>query len=112
MLLYIRTHWYPCRNPRECAEQAQLFQEQMRVDLQFGRQQLHVLLNSTPHSITASDATVEQLAQAGFSYREVVGVVRQEWWRRADMPEYKVRMLAFPVTAIRRASELQMVAES
>ena len=41
----------------------------------------------------------------------VVGVVRQEWWRRPDMPEYKVRMLAFPVTAIRRASELQMVAE-
>ncbi|MGH3180615.1 MAG: hypothetical protein ACRDOE_01695 [Streptosporangiaceae bacterium] len=77
MLLYIRTHWYPCRNPQECAEQAQLFQEQMRVDLQFGRQQLYALLNSTPHSITASDATVEQLATAGFSYREVVGAVRQ-----------------------------------
>jgi len=42
---------------------------------------------------------------------KVVGVVRQEWWRRPDVPEYKVRMLAFPVTAIRRASELQMVSE-
>jgi hypothetical protein len=40
---------------------------------------------------------------------KVVGVVRQEWWRRPDMPEYRVRMLAFPITAIRRANELQMV---
>jgi len=40
---------------------------------------------------------------------KIVGVVRQEWWRRPDMPEYRVRMLAFPVTAIRRANELQMV---
>ena len=40
---------------------------------------------------------------------KIVGVVRQEWWRRPDMPEYRVRMLAFPITAIRRANELQMV---
>lgn len=40
---------------------------------------------------------------------KIVGLVRQEWWRCADVPEYKVRMLAFPVTAIRRANELQVV---
>ena len=40
---------------------------------------------------------------------KIVGVVRQEWWRRPDMPEYRVRMLAFPITAIRRASELQTI---
>ena len=40
---------------------------------------------------------------------EIIGVVPQEWWRRVDVPEYKVRMLAFPVTTIRRATELQMV---
>ena len=40
---------------------------------------------------------------------KIVGLVPQEWWRRADTPEYKVRMLAFPITAIRRASELQVV---
>jgi hypothetical protein len=40
---------------------------------------------------------------------KIVGVVLQEWWRHADVPEYKVRMLAFPITAIRRANELQMV---
>ena len=42
---------------------------------------------------------------------KIVGVVRQEWWRRPDMPEYRVRMLAFPITAIRRANELQMVSQ-
>ena len=40
---------------------------------------------------------------------KIVGVVRQEWWRREDMPEYRVRMLAFPITAVRRANELQTV---
>jgi len=40
---------------------------------------------------------------------KIVGLVPAEWWRRADVPEYKVRMLAFPVTAIRRANELQVV---
>jgi hypothetical protein len=40
---------------------------------------------------------------------KIVGIVRQEYWRRADMPEYRVRMLAFPITAVRRANELQMV---
>jgi hypothetical protein len=40
---------------------------------------------------------------------KIVGVVLQEFWRRPDVPEYKVRMLAFPITAIRRAHELQMV---
>ena len=40
---------------------------------------------------------------------KIVSVVPQEWWRRADIPEYKVRMLAFPVTAIRRACELTVV---
>ena len=40
---------------------------------------------------------------------KVVGVVLNEFWRRPDVPEYKVRMLAFPITAIRRASELQTV---
>jgi len=40
---------------------------------------------------------------------KIVGVVLPEWWRNSEVPEYKVRMLAFPVTAIRRASELQMV---
>ena len=39
----------------------------------------------------------------------IVGVVRPEWWRRPDIPEYKVKMLAFPITAIRRANELQPV---
>ena len=83
MLLYIIKRWYPCRNHQECAEQARLFQEQMYVALQVGRQQLHELLGTTPHSITASDLAVEQIAAAGFSYREVVGAVRQgqliEW---------------------------------
>ena len=41
---------------------------------------------------------------------KIVGVVMKEWWRKPDVPEYKVRMLAFPVTAIRRANELQMIA--
>jgi hypothetical protein len=54
--------------------------------------------------ITAADEDMGRLCK-------VVGVVRQEWWRRPDVPEYKVRMLAFPVTAIRRANELQMVSE-
>lgn len=40
---------------------------------------------------------------------KIVGLVPQEWWRQADVPEYKVRMLAFPVTAIRRANELQVL---
>ena len=40
---------------------------------------------------------------------KIVGLVPREWWRRADVPEYKVRMLAFPVTAVRRAHELQVV---
>jgi len=40
---------------------------------------------------------------------KIVGVVPQEWWRRPEIPEYKVRMLAFPITAIRRASELVVV---
>lgn len=40
---------------------------------------------------------------------KVVGVVRPEWWRCPDVPEYRVRMLAFPITAIRRANELQAV---
>ncbi len=83
MLLYIIKRWFPCRNRQECAEQAQLFQEQMLVALQVGGQQLHALLSTTPHSITASDQAVEQIAAAGFSYREVVGAVRQglliEW---------------------------------
>jgi len=39
----------------------------------------------------------------------IVGLVPREWWRCADVPEYKVRMLAFPVTAVRRAHELQVV---
>jgi hypothetical protein len=83
MLLYIIKRWFPCRNRQECAEQARLFQEQMLVALQVGGQQLHALLSTTPHSITASDQAVEQIAAAGFSYREVVGAVRQglliEW---------------------------------
>ena len=41
----------------------------------------------------------------------IVGIVHHEFWRRPDVPEYKVRMLAFPITAIRRAHELQMVDE-
>ncbi len=77
MLLYIFKRWYPCRNRKACAEQARLFQEQLHVALQIGRQQLHELLSTTPHSITASDQAVEQIAAAGFSYREVVGAVRQ-----------------------------------
>ena len=40
---------------------------------------------------------------------KIVGMVPQEWWRRADTPEYKVRMLAFPITAIRRGCELQPI---
>jgi hypothetical protein len=40
---------------------------------------------------------------------KIVGLVPQEWWRRPEVPEYKVRMLAFPVTAIRRANELQVI---
>jgi len=52
--------------------------------------------------ITAADEDSSRLCK-------IVGVVLKEWWRRPDVPEYKVRMLAFPITAIRRASELQMV---
>ena len=52
--------------------------------------------------ITAADEDMGRLCR-------VLGVVRQEYWRRQDVPEYKVRLLAFPVTAIRRANELQMV---
>ena len=40
---------------------------------------------------------------------KIVGVVLHEFWRHPDVPEYKVRMLAFPITAIRRAHELQKV---
>jgi hypothetical protein len=83
MLLYVLKEPYPCRNRRECAELAQLFQGQLHVALQVGERQLRMLLGTTPHSITASDTTVEQIATAGFSYREVVGAVRQgkmiEW---------------------------------
>ena len=39
----------------------------------------------------------------------IVSVVRQEYWRRPDVPEYRVRMLSLPITAVRRATELQMV---
>ena len=42
----------------------------------------------------------------------IVGLVPQEWWRRADVPEYKVQMLAFPVTAVRRPFELQILNQS
>ena len=52
--------------------------------------------------ITAADEDMSRLCK-------VVGVVLKDWWRRPDVPEYKVRMLAFPITAIRRANELQMV---
>src|SRR5207247_10912853 len=52
--------------------------------------------------ITAADEDMSRLCK-------VVGVVLRDWWRRPDVPEYKVRMLAFPITAIRRANELQMV---
>jgi hypothetical protein len=41
---------------------------------------------------------------------KIVAVVHHEYWRCPDVPEYKVRMLAFPITAIRRANELQTVA--
>ena len=52
--------------------------------------------------ITAADEDKSRLCK-------IVGVVLKDWWRRPDVPEYKVRMLAFPITAIRRASELQTV---
>ena len=52
--------------------------------------------------ITVADEEASRLCK-------IIGVVMKEWWRKPDVPEYKVRMLAFPVTAIRRASELQMV---
>jgi hypothetical protein len=42
---------------------------------------------------------------------KIIGTVRQVWWRRADTPEYKVKLLAFPIIAIRRASELQLVSQ-
>lgn len=106
MLLYVRKHWFPCRDPQGCAEQARLFQEQMRVALLFGRQQLHLLLNSTPHSITASDTTVEQLAAAGFSYRGVVSAVRQgdliEWIEGVTShPDLAVEEYASTILVIR-----------
>jgi len=40
---------------------------------------------------------------------KIVGLVPRVWWRRADTPEYRVRMIALPITAIRRAHELQLV---
>ncbi len=40
----------------------------------------------------------------------IIGMIPKVWWRRDDTPEYKVRMLSFPITATRRASELQLVA--
>ena len=50
--------------------------------------------------ITAADEESSRLCR-------IVGVVLREWWRHEDVPEYKVKMLAFPITAVRRATELQ-----
>lgn len=54
--------------------------------------------------ITARDEESSRLCR-------IIGVVMREWWRKPDVPEYKVQMLAFPVTAIRRANELQTVTQ-
>ena len=41
----------------------------------------------------------------------VVAIVPDHRWRQPNMPEYKVELLAAPVTAFRRASELEVVAD-
>lgn len=87
MVAYIFSTFQPCGDPQGCARARLDQQHMMGLALQQGNCLLRQILGYTPLSITAEDETVEQITQSGFSYREIVSVVKSRESRLIEWNE-------------------------